>query len=120
MHEGNTPLHGAGGFVQISGARIIAQAAPKSQHVILGSGSQGFQVGKAVQKALEIRDRGFRAGLLQHDLGKPDAVRILVPAPGKIAMPGVIPGKQARGERMRRFGPAHASVWTHSATTYFT
>jgi hypothetical protein len=94
------------GAAQIAGARIVSQAGPQREHVLFRRGGQRFHRGEPVEKALVVRDHGLRARLLQHDLGDPDAVRILGAPPGKIAM-AAVPVHQRLHSRTR----------SHSATT---
>jgi len=80
MHA-NDPARGR---MKVSGARVIAKAAPETQHLVLGCLRQRLHVGKSAQKALVIGDHRVDARLLQHHLGEPDAVRIARTLPGKV------------------------------------
>ena len=99
--------HLPGGAPQIAGARIISQAGPQRQHILFLRRRQRFHRGEAIEEALVIRDDGLRAGLLQHDLGNPDAVGVGGAPPGQIAMAAAVPGEQ----------PLHSRTRSHSATT---
>ena len=48
-----------------------------------------------------LQHRGY-ASLLQHDLRKPDAIRISITAPGQVALVAVVPGEQAFAEPLPR------------------
>src|SRR5581483_12071296 len=66
---------------------------------------QAREVGKGLDKTLEIRDDGRDLRLLQHHLGEPYAIRIARALPWQV-MPAVtaVPEENARGEGLR----AHA------------
>ncbi len=82
--------------VQIPAARIIAKPGPQPQHRIQGCRAQRLDGGIRSEEFRVIRDHGGDLGLLQHDLGEPDMVRIGgLPrggAPGQMAAMGGIPG----------------------------
>jgi hypothetical protein len=62
--------------MQIARARIIAEPGPHPQHVVLRGAAERSDIRPARQKFLEIRPDRFDAGLLQHDFGQPDPIRI--------------------------------------------
>ena len=85
--------------LQISRARVIAQAAPQPQHLVLGRAGERGDVGEALQKSGVKRYHRRNLGLLQHDLRDPDAIGVVRPLPGKIvAAVALVPGEQAGGE----------------------
>jgi hypothetical protein len=93
--------HGDRTGMQITRARIIAEPGPHPQHVIQRGATEGCDIRPARQKLLEIRPDRFDAGLLQHDFGQPDPIRIGPLArrrpPRQPAAMAVIPGEQQRG-----------------------
>src|SRR5450432_537072 len=97
---------------QVARARVIAEPAPKRQHIRLSGCRQRFNRGEACQEPLVIRDHRCRPGLLQHDFGNPYAVRVGGAPPGKIAMAVAVPGEQQIGE-----ADVHSMTRSHSATT---
>ena len=77
---------------------VVAEAGPECQHLVDGRSRKLVDAREAVQEALVIGQHGFHPGLLQHDLGHPDAIRILRAAPGQIAPVAVEPGEQIAPE----------------------
>ena len=61
---------------QVAGPRIVSQAAPQREHFLFRRRRQRLHRGKALQEPPVIRNHRLRAGLLQHDLRDPDAIRI--------------------------------------------
>src|ERR1019366_3177366 len=89
------------GTAQVARARVVAEAAPQCQHVVLGGGGQSRNGGESLEEAPVVRDHGLRARLLQHDLADPDEVRIASIAPWKIATAPGVPGKEEAARRAR-------------------
>ena len=77
------------GPVHIPRPGIISQPRPEMQHPVQGSIGQGAGVREPFNKADEIRYYGLHLGLLQHDLGYPDAIGTDVLLPGEI-MPAML------------------------------
>jgi hypothetical protein len=97
--------HLPGGLVQEAGAAVVAQAAPQGQHRFQGSRGQGRDGGERRQKPAVVLEHGRDAGLLQHDLGDPDPVGIVVLPPGQVAPVQGVPGQQRPAEcTMQRHG----------------
>ena len=72
------------------------------EHFIFGGIRQRAQIGKALEKALVIRDHGSDLRLLQHDLGEPDAVGIARVLPRQVVTAVcALPGDDARSEALR-------------------
>ena len=93
--------------VQISRARVIAQATPQPQHLVQVSGGQCQHIRKALQEAGVIVQHRAHLRLLQHDLGQPNAVRVAGVLPGQRAaamllLPDHQIGRKTRHQRMRR------------------
>src|SRR5262249_16125881 len=98
------------GAPQIAGARVVAQAAPQREDVVLGG---GLQIGDRRESRLEslvVRNQRLGAGVLQHDFGDPDPIGVGGAAPGKIAVPAAVP----RGQRAP---DVYSITRSHSATT---
>ena len=95
--------HGAGAGVQVSGASVIAEPGPGFQHVIERRRSQRADIVPALQETGVIGRDGLDRGLLQHDFGEPDPVRIGAlagrRAPRQLAAMAVVPGQQGGGLR---------------------
>ena len=83
------------GGVEISRASVIAEALPHSKHFAFGSARQRGEVGKPAEPVVIIRDDGDDLRLLEHELGHENCVRIVRPAPRKIAPVCKIPTQQA-------------------------
>ena len=94
--------------MQIARARIIAEPGPHPQHVVLRGAAERGDIRPARQKLLEIRPDRFDAGLLQHDFGQPDPIRIGPLArrrpPRQPAAMAVVPVEQQRGAGGAAFG----------------
>ena len=95
--------HDAGAGVQIAGAGVIAEAGPGLEHVVERRRRQRPNIGPARQKARVIGPDRLDRGLLQHDFGEPDAIRIGAlarrRAPRQLAAMAVVPGEQVGGLR---------------------
>jgi hypothetical protein len=83
---------------QISGAGVVAEALPGVQDVIFGSSGERGEIGEAAKPLFIIGDDGGDLGLLEHELGDEDRVRIGSAAPGKIAGVLAIPGEKRAPE----------------------
>ena len=95
----------ARGFVQVARAGVVAQAAPEVQHTVRPGARQRTHVGEAFGETFEVGDDGGHLGLLQHDLGNPDAVGVAHALPGKgLASVAVVPLEQPRAEGIAAHG----------------
>ena len=85
--------------VKIAGARVVAEAAPESEHVVERRDGERPQRRKSLEEAPVIRDHHLDPRLLQHHFAHPHAIRIarFLP-PGKIAPHRRKPRQQAIGE----------------------
>ena len=87
-----------GGGVEMSRTRVIAKSGPQLEHVLERRCSERAHIRPAGSKAREIRRDRLHGGLLQHDLGEPDAVRIgalaMSGAPRQHAAVPIVPGEQ--------------------------
>ena len=90
--------HLLGGFVQIAGAAVVAQARPQIEHIILRRGGQRGHIGKAGDKARIIIEHGGHLGLLQHDFREPHPIRLAHLPRQMVAAMLALPGNQALGE----------------------
>ncbi len=87
--------------MQVARARIIAEPGPHPQHVILrGAAERRRHPASAPEISRKYGPTGFDAGLLQHDLGQPDPIRIGPLArrrpPRQPAAMAVVPVEQQR------------------------
>ena len=105
MTETAEPDRRAGGSVQqVAGPAVVAQALPEAQHLLfLGPGQVGGGR-KRLEEALEVGDDRRDLGLLQHDLGEPDAIGVARALPRQVVpavalLPGDEPRCQASGQR---------------------
>ena len=84
------------GLAQVARAGIVAKARPMLQNLILRCIGKRSHIGKTLHEALEVGNYCLYLGLLQHDLGHPDAVRVPGLLPGKVlAAIGVKPAEQS-------------------------
>jgi hypothetical protein len=94
--------------MKVARARIITKPGPHPQHVVLRGAAERADIGPARQKFLEVRPDRFDAGLLQHDFGQPDPVRIGPLArrrpPRQPAAMAVVPIEQQRGAAKAAIG----------------
>ena len=81
----------AGGGVEVAGAGIVAEALPEPEDVLLVGVGQGADVGEALEEAVVIVHPLRHTGLLEDDLGDPDAVGVAGVAPGERAAVRVVP-----------------------------
>src|SRR5262249_44281589 len=111
--------HGLGAGVQMSRARIIAEPGPELEHVLERRRRERAHARPARGKTREIGYDRLGRGLLQHDLGEPDAIGVGPVAgqcaPGKLAAVAVVPSQEigaeisaVRARRLRRtLSPLH-------------
>ena len=84
-------------------APIVAKPAPELEHALDRCRGKARDIGKSGKEAQVVRNHRRNLRLLQHDLGKPDAVRIARMLPRQAA-PSVLllPRDEARCERSRQ------------------
>ena len=70
--------------VQIARPAVVTQATPQAQYLVLRRCSQRAHRGEARHEAVKVSHHGGHLGLLQHDLGDPDAVRVCGVLPGQV------------------------------------
>ena len=74
-------LHNLGGGMKIPGAVVIAEALPGVENIVLRSACDRSKVRKSAKPFIIMRDHGGDLGLLKHELGDEDRVRIAGFAP---------------------------------------
>ena len=74
-------LHNLGGGMKIPGAVVVAEALPGVENIVLRSARDRSEVRKSAKPFIIIRDHGGDLGLLKHELGDEDRVRIAGFAP---------------------------------------
>ena len=84
--------------VEISGARVVAEAFPKFEHLGFRSGGQGGEVWQRIMPTGEVGKDGFNLRLLKHELADHRAVKRRRFPPGQTARVDPIPTEQRRGE----------------------
>src|SRR5262245_14486979 len=80
--------------MQVPGATVIAEPGPRGEHVGLAGARERGDGGIACDEALIEWECGRHAGLLEHDLGDPDAVGIANPPPRQIPVAPAVPVEQ--------------------------
>ena len=75
-------LHDLGGGMKIPGAVVIAEALPGVENIVLGSAGDRSEIRESAKPFIIIRDYGGDLGLLKHELGYEDRVRIAGFSPG--------------------------------------
>ncbi len=78
-------LHDFRGGVEISRARVIAEALPRVEDVVFRGRRECSEIGEAAEPLTIIRENGGDLGLLEHELGYENRVRVAGASPGKIA-----------------------------------
>ncbi len=98
------------GAMQVSRARVVAEAGPEGEDIFHRRGGERFDGREAGEEAFIVRDDGGGAGLLEHDFGEPDRVGIARGAPGKFAAAAAVPGEQRAAELGYRGGRQLAMI----------
>jgi hypothetical protein len=93
--------------MKISRACIIAEALPRTEHVIFGSASQRDKIREAAEPLVVKGDHGGDLSLLKHELGDEDGVGIAGAAPWQITAVAVIPAQKSALECARICGRCH-------------
>jgi ribonuclease HIII len=88
--------------VKISGSIVIPQALPRSQNFLLVGGGERRQCRKLVQPPMIIAENGGDLGLLKHELGDKDSVRIGSLPPRQPSPLAPVPGNE-QGTKLRDF-----------------
>ena len=86
------------GTMEHAGAAIVAEAGPEREHVGLRREGKREDGRKAGEEGGVVLDDGGDAGLLEHDLGDPCAVRVMDASPRKRAGVELIPVREAGAE----------------------
>src|SRR5262245_7946489 len=95
------------GAMQISRARVIAEARPEMQDLVDGGGRERGDVGEALHEHVVVRDDRAYLCLLQHDLRDPYAIGRGVALPRQmLAAVLVEPPEERFGERALAHGDA--------------
>ena len=109
--------------MQVAGAAIIAETFPETQHGLLVGRGEVHYGRKRGDETQEVRNNRNNLRLLKHDLADPDAIRITVHAPRKVALVPIEPGEQAatdpeteRGWRRRRESGKRRSIGRGTTT----
>jgi len=77
--------------VEHAGAAIVAETAPESQDILLVGFGKGLDRWEALKEGgVAFYDDGD-PGLLEHDFGDPDRVRVCRMSPWEVALAALIP-----------------------------
>src|SRR5262249_13691602 len=68
--------------MEIPRASVITEALPRAKHLIFGSARHRTEIGKPPQPPVIVRDNAGDLGLLEHELGHKDCVRVASAPPG--------------------------------------
>ncbi len=90
----------AGRGVQVAGPGVVARSLPNLEDPVERAGGQLGEGRELGHEPLEVRHRLGDPGLLQEDLGDPDAVRFAVPAPRKCPTVAAIPSEEGLRDRV--------------------
>jgi hypothetical protein len=80
--------------VEVAGSRVIAETFPALEDLPEVGRRQGMDVRKSLDKIAIISDNGIYPGLLEHDFGDPDTIRIPCPTPWKVAAVSLEPREE--------------------------
>ena len=83
------------GREEIARARVVAQSLPGVQDVVFRCSRERGEIRESAKPLIIIRSNGRDLGLLEHQLGDENGVRIARAAPGKIAATATIPAKKS-------------------------
>lgn len=75
-------LHDLGGGMKVPGAVVIAEALPSVENIVLRSARDRSEIMESAEPFIIIGDHGGDLGLLKHELGDENRVRIAGFAPG--------------------------------------
>lgn len=75
-------LHDLGGGMKVPGAVVIAEALPSVENIVLRSARDRSEIRESAEPFTIIGDHGGDLGLVKHELGDEDRVRIASFAPG--------------------------------------
>jgi hypothetical protein len=92
----------ASGSQEIPAARVVPEAAPEREHLVLLRVRERRERREAGDEPREVRHDRRHLRLLQHHLGEPDAVRIrtaLREPPRQVAVARVVPGEEPAAQR---------------------
>jgi len=73
------------GLLHVANTRVVTQAFPELVNSLRRGFGEGFGVRQGSHPALPKGEDCFDLGLLEHDFGNPDGVRIMRAAPGQVA-----------------------------------
>src|SRR3954463_6054707 len=90
--------NGPGSRVEIACAGVVAESLPGMEDVVFRRDGEGGEIREAPEPLIIIRDHRRDLGLLEHELGNKDGVRIGGAAPGKIAAVFAVPGTKGAPE----------------------
>ena len=85
-------------FPEIPRARVIAKPFPKFQHLFRSRAGQRFYSWQFVHPAFPVGNYRFDLGLLEHDFGNPNRVRIVRVPPWQIARVPIEPLEQSSNQ----------------------
>ena len=80
--------------VQIAGTAIVAETFPKPQDFLRVRRGKVRNCGKGFDESLKVRNDDGGLRLLQHHLADPDAIRIAVLPPRKVATMSIEPSEE--------------------------
>ena len=83
--------------MEIAGAGVVAQPRPLGEDALRSRPGERGHVREAGEERLVPRPHGLHRGLLEHDLGDPDAIGVANAAPGEAALLAIEPVEQPRG-----------------------
>jgi hypothetical protein len=98
--------HDLGGSVEMARAGVVPQPFPRFEHFIERGAREALQRRKSFKKSSVILAHALHLGLLEHNLGDQDMIRVVGRAPRQIALMAAVP-------REKRFSDRLFKLWGH-------
>ena len=86
------------GSLQVARAAVVAEARPQAKDLVLGRGGESLNIREALEETVVVGNYRGHARLLKHDFREPNSVRVMVTAPGQVALEFAEPGQQLLSE----------------------
>ena len=93
--------------MEVPSPPVVPQPLPGLEHIVNVRAGERVQVRKPIEPLAVVPEHGLHPGLLQHDLGDPDPIRIGLAAPGEVPGRTVVVAKKGlpeRGDAPNRLG----------------
>src|SRR5262249_4386583 len=107
-------------FLQISRAAVVTKSRPQSQDFFFRRFGQRLNCRESFEESIVVGNHGGDARLLQHDLRKPDAIRIFRSSPRQVALKLAKPTQKRFAKRSElATGERHGPLVSHTVEARF-